>query len=55
LKKSWTILFFTTQVVLFVSQMFWTSEVHEALRSNGLQGLKDYVNVLNTQVKLITI
>uniref|UniRef100_H2Z3M9 Uncharacterized protein n=1 Tax=Ciona savignyi TaxID=51511 RepID=H2Z3M9_CIOSA len=31
------------QVVLYVSQMYWTSEVHEALQSNGLQGLKDYV------------
>ena len=31
--------------------MYWTSEVHEALRANGLQGLKEYVEVLNTQVR----
>uniref|UniRef100_H2Z3M6 Dynein axonemal heavy chain 7 n=1 Tax=Ciona savignyi TaxID=51511 RepID=H2Z3M6_CIOSA len=37
------------QVVLYVSQMYWTSEVHEALQSNGLQGLKDYVVVLQEQ------
>lgn len=38
------------QVVLYVGQMFWTAEVHEALRNNGLQGLKDYVVVLQEQV-----
>uniref|UniRef100_H2Z3M2 Dynein axonemal heavy chain 7 n=1 Tax=Ciona savignyi TaxID=51511 RepID=H2Z3M2_CIOSA len=41
------------QVVLYVSQMYWTSEVHEALQSNGLQGLKDYVVVLQEQMSHI--
>ncbi|CAK8689424.1 unnamed protein product [Clavelina lepadiformis] len=41
------------QVVLYVSQMYWTSEVHEALRNNGLQGLKDYVKVLQEQMSHI--
>nr|XP_026690532.1 dynein heavy chain 12, axonemal isoform X1 [Ciona intestinalis] len=41
------------QVVLYVSQMYWTAEVHEALQKNGLQGLKDYVVVLQQQMSHI--
>ena len=41
------------QVVLFVSVMYWTEEVHVALRNHGLQGLKDYVQVLKDQVCIV--
>ena len=37
------------QVVLCVSQVYWTSEVHDAFK-NGNQGLKDYVVKLNNQL-----
>ena len=37
------------QVVLCVSQIFWTSEVDEALK-NGTNGLKDYIVKLNSQL-----
>ena len=37
------------QVVLCVSQIYWTSEIHESLKS-GTQGLKDYLTKLNTQL-----
>lgn len=37
------------QVVLCVSQIYWTSEVHEALKQKT-QGLKDYVTKLNGQI-----
>jgi dynein heavy chain len=37
------------QVVLCVSQIYWTSEIHEALKS-GTQGLKDYLLKLNAQL-----
>ena len=37
------------QVVLCVSQIYWTSEVHEALKE-GTQGLRDYLVKLNTQL-----
>lgn len=38
------------QVVLCVSQIYWTSEVHEALK---LQSLKQYVTKLNSQIASI--
>ncbi|XP_063282951.1 dynein axonemal heavy chain 12 [Pelobates fuscus] len=37
------------QVVLCVSQMYWTSEVHEAIHS-GLEGLKNYYDTLQLQL-----
>ncbi|KAM8930418.1 dynein axonemal heavy chain 12 [Pelodytes ibericus] len=37
------------QVVLCVSQMYWTSEVHEAIRS-GSEGLKNYYETLQLQL-----
>ena len=38
------------QVVLCVSQMYWTLEIHEAIRIGGPQGLKDYYGKLNKQL-----
>ena len=32
-----------------MSQMYWTIEVHEAIR-NGVQGIKDYYDKLQSQV-----
>lgn len=37
------------QVVLCVSQIYWTKEVEENLQ-NGVQGLKDYLIILNDQL-----
>ncbi len=37
------------QVVICANQIYWTSEVHEAIRA-GPQGLKDYHQKLKAQV-----
>ena len=37
------------QVVICVNQIYWTAEVHEAIRS-GTQGVKDYALKLQAQV-----
>lgn len=41
------------QVVIFVSQLFWTQQVHEFLAAGGNQGLKDLVKVLQHQLSFI--
>ncbi|KAF4799422.1 Dynein heavy chain 7, axonemal [Turdus rufiventris] len=47
-RKRW-VLEWPGQVVLCVSQMYWTSEVHEALHK-GPKGLKDYYDTLQLQL-----
>ena len=39
------------QVVLNVSQLYWTREVEEALRSGGAAALKKYETALNAQLQ----
>ena len=38
------------QVVICVNQIYWTAEVHEAIRS-GPQGVKEYHEKLMSQVR----
>ena len=40
------------QVVICVSQIYWTLEVHEAIR-NGPQAVKEYHEKLNRQMEFI--
>lgn len=40
------------QVVICVSQIYWTLEVHEAIRK-GPQALKQYHKLLQDQVRVI--
>ena len=40
------------QIVICVSQIYWTQEVHEAIRS-GPHGLKEYHEKLTNQVGAI--
>ena len=39
------------QVAICVNQIYWTAEVHEAIRS-GPQGLRDYHQKLKAQVSI---
>jgi dynein heavy chain len=49
-RKEW-VLSWPGQVVLNVSQVFWTREVEDALQRGGNEGLKEYEKVLNDQLQ----
>mmetsp|Transcript_7015 Transcript_7015/g.26224 ORF Transcript_7015/g.26224 Transcript_7015/m.26224 type:complete len:4128 (-) Transcript_7015:64-12447(-) len=42
------------QVIICASQIFWTKRCEDALREGGLEGLKTYQNVLNTELRELT-
>ena len=49
-RKQW-ILDWPGQVVLAISQCYWTSQVESAIKTKGNRGLKEYVKKLNMQLK----
>ncbi|KAF4028544.1 Microtubule-binding stalk of dynein motor domain-containing protein [Phytophthora infestans] len=54
-RETW-MLKWPAQVVLAVSQVYWTQDVTRALNlGNGLNGIKEYVQVLNTQLDKIVM
>ncbi|EQC41008.1 hypothetical protein, variant 1 [Saprolegnia diclina VS20] len=54
IREQW-ILQWPAQVVLGASQVYWTTEVNEAITSKGNEGLKEYVQVLNTQLDKVVM
>eukprot|EP01084_Bolivina_argentea_P201103 343804_1 len=49
-RKEW-ILQYPAQVVLAISQCYWTSQVELAIKTKGARGLREYVKKLNLQLK----
>ena len=43
------------QIVLGASQVYWTQDVHHAIADNGNDGLKEYVERLNTQLDKVVL
>ncbi|CCI46649.1 unnamed protein product [Albugo candida] len=55
LREAW-VLHWPAQVVLAVSQVFWTTQVTEAMLHHGCSGLKTYLSALNNQLdRIVTI
>eukprot|EP00741_Cyanophora_paradoxa_P007767 tig00001206_g7515.t1 len=52
-REKW-VLAWPGQVVLCVGQLYWTKEVHEAIRSGGVQGLRQYEQKLGQQLEAVT-
>ncbi|RHY56820.1 hypothetical protein DYB38_001612 [Aphanomyces astaci] len=53
-REEW-ILKWPAQVVLGASQVYWTQEVNKAIVDKGNEGLKEYVEVLNTQLDKVVM
>ncbi|KAH9098913.1 hypothetical protein LEN26_016540 [Aphanomyces euteiches] len=53
-REEW-ILKWPAQVVLGASQVYWTQEVNKAIVDKGNDGLKEYVEILNTQLDKVVM